>query len=107
MFILILQCWNFAKSFNARLLPWRIVKGDTTFLAAWSFLFFRYNSGAYWYGPVVLARNALVAMAPILELAVQQIMSLQVAGGGPFQLQLSRFVSSISTSQQTPRVALC
>jgi len=67
-----------ATGWAAKVFPTRILKGDTKFLATWSFLFFRYSTGAYWYGPVVLIRNALVAVAPIFIYAVHQILFLEL-----------------------------
>ena len=49
------------------MLPKFLAKGDTAFLHAFSFLFFRFQPGAFWYALVLLARNTGMALAPALH----------------------------------------
>ena len=46
--------------------PVRVGRGDTAFLHAFAFLFFRCNPQAYWYVLVMLGRNLAVAMVPLI-----------------------------------------
>ena len=50
-----------------RMLPKFLAKGDTAFLHAFSFLFFRFPACAFWYALVLLARNTGMALAPALH----------------------------------------
>eukprot|EP00403_Amphidinium_massartii_P046182 CAMPEP_0178461950 /NCGR_PEP_ID=MMETSP0689_2-20121128/49577_1 /TAXON_ID=160604 /ORGANISM="Amphidinium massartii, Strain CS-259" /LENGTH=533 /DNA_ID=CAMNT_0020088809 /DNA_START=163 /DNA_END=1760 /DNA_ORIENTATION=+ len=61
-----------------RQFPRKLQKATTRFLNAWQFLFFRYTTKAYWYGPVVLVRNALVSVGPVMTSPVLQILFLEV-----------------------------
>ena len=47
-------------------LPVRVGRGDTAFLHAFAFLFFRCNPQAYLYVVVMLRRNLAVAMVPLI-----------------------------------------
>ena len=48
-------------------LPYRLRQGDTAFLHSFAFLFFRFRPGAYWYVLVLLLRNTLVALTPMIS----------------------------------------
>ena len=50
-----------------RLLPRFLARGDTSFLHAFSFLFFRFKPGAFWYVSVLLARSTGMALAPVVH----------------------------------------
>eukprot|EP00971_Amphidinium_carterae_P267114 5298630-Amphidinium_carterae.1 len=58
--------------------PRKLLKAHTRFLSAWAFLFARYTTRAYWYGPLVLVRNALVCVAPVFEASAHQVFFMQV-----------------------------
>merc|ERR1711971_519575 len=52
--------------------------GDINFLRSCCFLFFRFKPEAYWYGPVILIRNCLFALAPTVQSPLHQAMFLQI-----------------------------
>jgi len=60
----------------AKVFPKKLMTGQRRFLTTWAFLFFRYHNEAHWYGPILLTRNALVAVAPTLPSPVLQILFL-------------------------------
>ena len=47
-------------------LPVRLRRGDTTFLHAFGFLFFRFKPAAFWYVVVVLLRNLAATLITIV-----------------------------------------
>mmetsp|Transcript_6881 Transcript_6881/g.14926 ORF Transcript_6881/g.14926 Transcript_6881/m.14926 type:complete len:797 (-) Transcript_6881:100-2490(-) len=57
--------------------PQRVLSLDVKFMLTYNFLFFRFTHEARWYSIYFLARNALVACAPIITSLPWQIMVLQ------------------------------
>ena len=62
-------------------LPVRMRLGDTAFLHAFSFLFFRFHPGAYWYVLVLLGRNLGAAMVPVIADEALQLFCLTIVIG--------------------------
>jgi len=62
----------------AYVFPAELKRGSPHFLTCWAFLFFRYQTNAYWYGPVQLTRNALISAAPVLPTPIMQTLFLQL-----------------------------
>jgi hypothetical protein len=58
--------------------PKRTMRGDVRFLRAFCFLFFRFKPEAYWYGPIILVRNCLFALAPAVSSPMLQALFLQL-----------------------------
>ena len=61
--------------------PVRVGRGDTTFLHAFAFLFFRCNPQAYWYVLVMLGRNLAVAMVPLIADEALQLLCFTLVLG--------------------------
>jgi basic membrane lipoprotein Med (substrate-binding protein (PBP1-ABC) superfamily) len=61
-----------------RVFPRRMKAGDIRFLRSFCFLFFRFRPEAYWYGPVILCRNCMFALAPVVQSPLHQAMFLQI-----------------------------
>ena len=61
--------------------PVRVGRGDTTFLQAFAFLFFRCNPQAYWYVLVMLGRNLAVAMVPLIADEALQLLCFTLVLG--------------------------
>ena len=64
-------------------LPARMRRGDTAFLHAFAFLFFRFNLRAYRYYLVLLLRNLATALAPLVSNEAMQLFFMMVALGLP------------------------
>ena len=64
-----------------RQLPVRMGQGDTAFLHAFAFLFFRFRPPAYWYVLVLLGRNLAAAMVPIIADEAVQLFCLTLVIG--------------------------
>ena len=79
-------------------LPGRMRQGDTTFLHAFAFLFFRFKPEAFWYVLVVLFRNLTVALAPVLLDVTTQFFLLLLALGLPIVTCAAVFPWRISTA---------
>ncbi|CAK0836431.1 unnamed protein product [Prorocentrum cordatum] len=56
-------------------LPKRVLAGDTNFMKCYTFLFCRFRPGGYWYVGVLVIRNLLIALVPIMgDASVQLIL---------------------------------
>jgi len=56
-------------------LPKRILAGDTNFMKCYTFLFCRFRPGGFWYVGVLVIRNLLISLVPIMgDASVQLIL---------------------------------
>jgi len=69
-------CFIIAAVWAIRSYPRQMSLGDTDFLSSWSFLLFRFRTGAHWYALVYLARSTLIALVPVIPSTVAQLVSL-------------------------------
>jgi len=58
-------------------LPKMLAEGDTGFLNAFRFLFFRFRTGAHWFIIVFLLRNLIISLVPAIGNQVIQILLLE------------------------------
>ena len=61
--------------------PVQVGRGDTAFLHAFAFLFFRCNPRAYWYVLVMLGRSLAVALVPLIADEALQLLCFTLVLG--------------------------
>lgn len=58
--------------------PEAMLSGDDQFLKKWRFLFNRFRAEAYWYILWFMVRNALVALSPMLNASIWQVLAVSL-----------------------------